>query len=94
MLLIDYAEGTKLHGYSVFLPTLVLLFLGLLLFLSKEWSIHSSTKLPIVGIESPGYFGLAKARDRWVYNAFQIVRNGYHKVSLHILCSIINHGLY
>ena len=82
MRLIDYAEDKNLHGYSFFSATLALLFLGLFLFLKKEWSIHSSTRFPIAGIESPGYFGLSKARDRWVSDALHIVKNGYHKVSL------------
>ena len=94
MRLIDYAEDTKLHAYSPFPTTLALLFLALFLFLKKEWSIHSSTKFPIVGIESSGYFGLVKARDRFVSDALQIVKNGYYKVSLYTICSIISHRLY
>jgi len=94
MRLVDYAKDTKLHDYSLFPAILGLLFLALFLFLKKEWSIHSSTKFPIAGIESPGYFGLVKARDRWVSDALQIVKNGYYKVSLHTICSIINHRPY
>jgi len=82
MRLIDYAEDKELYSYSLFSATIALLFFGLFLFLKKEWSVHSSTKFPIAGIESPGYFGLAKARDRWVSDALHIVKNGYHKVSL------------
>ena len=91
MRLVDYAEDTKLLSYSVFPAILGLLFLGLFLFLKKEWSIHSSTKFPIVGIESPGYFWLVKAREKFVSDALQIVKNGYYKVSLHTICSIISH---
>ena len=92
--LIDYAEDKKLHDYSFLSATLALLFLGLFLLLKKEWSVHSSTKFPVVGLESPGYLGLVKARDRFVSNAFRIVKSGYHKVSLHTVCSIISHRLY
>ena len=88
--LVDYAEGKNLHGYSLFFATLALLFLGLFLLLKKEWSIHSSANFPIVGIEFPGYFGLLKARARFVSDAFHIVKDGYHKVSLHTVCSIIS----
>ena len=94
MRLVDYAEDTKLHDYSSFPAALALLFLALFLFLKKEWSIHSSTKFPIAGIESPGYFGLVKARGKWGSGALQIVKNGYYKVSLYTICSIINHRLY
>jgi len=93
MHLIDYAEDKRLH-YSLFSVPLALLFLGLFLLLKKEWSIHSSTKFPIVGIESPGYLGLLKARDKYVSNAFHIMRNGYHKVSLHAVYSIISYRLF
>jgi len=86
---VDYAED-KIHGYSLFSATLALLFLGLFLLLRKEWSIHSSTKFPIVGIESPGYFGIVKARGKFVSDAFGILKNGYHKVSLHTVCSTIS----
>ena len=94
MRFIDYAEDKKLHDYSFLSAILTLLFLGLFLLLKKEWSIHSSTKFPVVGLESPGYIGLVKARDRFVSNAFHIVKSGYHKVSLHTICSIISHRLY
>ena len=94
MHLIDYTEDERLRDYSLFSATLALLFLGLFILLKKEWSIHSSTKFPIVGIESPGYFGLIKAREKFISDAFHIVKNGYHKVSLHTVCSIISHRLY
>jgi len=94
MRLTDYAEDKKLHDYSFLSASLALLFLGLFLLLKKEWSIHGSTKFPIVGIESPGYVGLVKARAKFVSGAFHIVKNGYHKVSLHTICSIISHRLY
>jgi len=94
MRLVDYAEETNLHSYSFIPTTLALLFLGVFLLLKKEWSIHSSTKFPIVGIESPGYFGLAKARDKFVSDAFQIVKNGYYKVSLYTIFSIVSHCPY
>ena len=94
MRLIDYNEDEKLHGYSLFPTTLALLFLGLFLLVKKEWSVHSYTKLPIVGIESPGYFGLAKARLKFVSNGFNIVKSGYYKVSIYTIRSIIGHRLY
>ncbi|PWW79527.1 cytochrome P450 [Tuber magnatum] len=77
--LLDYAEEKKLYGYSLFSTTLALLFLGLFLLLKKDWSTHSATKLPIVGIESPGYFGIANARSNFVANGFHILRNAYQK---------------
>ena len=94
MRLIDYAEDKRLHGYSLFSAVFALLLLALFLLLKKEWSIHSSTKFPVVGIESPGYFGLLKAREKFVSGAFHIVKNGYHKVSLYTVCSIISPRLY
>jgi len=94
MRLVDYAEETNLHSYSLIPTTLALCFLGLFLLLKKEWSIHSSTKFPIVGIESPGYRGLTKARDRYASDAFNIVKNGYYKVSLHTIFSIASHRPY
>jgi len=94
MRLVDYAEETNLHSYSLVPTTIALVFLGLFLLLKKEWSIHSSTKFPIVGIESPGYLGLAKARDRYAFDAFNIVKNGYYKVSLHTIFSIASHFPY
>ena len=94
MRLIDYTEDERLHDYSLFSATLALLFFGLFILLKREWSIHSSTKFPIVGIESPGYFGLVRAREKFVSDAFHIVKNGYHKVSLHTVCSIISNRLY
>ena len=90
MRLINYAEEKNLHGYPFFSATLALLFLGLFLLLKKEWSIHSSANFPIVGIEFPGYFGLLKARARFVSDAFHIVKDGYRKVSLHTVCSVIS----
>lgn len=72
--LADYAEYTKFHGHPLPSATLALVVLGLFLLLKKEWSIHSSTKFPIVGIESPGYFGLVKAREKFVSDAFHIVK--------------------
>jgi len=81
MHLVDYAEDKKLHEYYLCSASLVLLFLGLFLVLKKELSIHGSTKFPIVGIEAPGYLGLVKARDKFVSDASNIIKNGYHKVS-------------
>jgi len=89
MHLVDYAEDRRLHFYTLCSASLVLLCLGFFLVLKKELSIHSSTKFPIVGIEAPGYLGLVKARDKFVSDAFHIMKNGYHKVRLHTLCSII-----
>jgi len=92
--IVDYSEDKRLHGYSLFSTALALLFFGLFILLKKEWSIHSSTRFPIVGIESPGYFGLVKARAKFVSDAFGILKNGYHKVSFHIVCSIISYRLF
>jgi len=92
--LVDYAEDAKLHGYCLFSASLGLLFLGFFLLLKKEWSIHGSTKFPIVGIESPGYLGVLKARRRFVSDAFQIVKNGYYKVSLYTIFSIVSYRPY
>ncbi|PUU81494.1 cytochrome P450 [Tuber borchii] len=79
MRLIDYTEDKRLNDYSLFSATLALIFLALFLLLKKERSIHSSTKFPIAGIESPGYFGLVKAREKFISDAFHIVKSGYHK---------------
>ncbi|KAG0636839.1 cytochrome P450 [Tuber brumale] len=77
--LTDYAEDKSLYGYSLFGTTLALISLGLFLLLFKEWSIHGPTNLPIVGVESPGYFARVKARRKFVSNGFQIVRDAYYK---------------
>ncbi|PWW77974.1 cytochrome P450 [Tuber magnatum] len=76
---IDYAEDKNLYGYSLLCTTIALLFLGLFLLWVKEWSIHSPTKLPIVGIESQGYFALLRARRKFVSDGFRIVRDAYYK---------------
>ncbi|CUS13129.1 unnamed protein product [Tuber aestivum] len=75
----DYAGDGKLHAHILFYATLALLSFGLFLLLKKEFSIHSPTKLPIAGIESPGYLGILKARFKFVSNGFNIVRDAYHK---------------
>ncbi|CAZ83812.1 unnamed protein product [Tuber melanosporum] len=77
--LIDSVEEKKLYGYSLFSTSLALLFLGIYILLKKEWSTHSGTKFPIVGIESPGYIGILKARLSFVANGYKIVRNAYYK---------------
>jgi len=81
MHLFDYAEDKRLHDCYFCSAFFVLIFLGLFFVLKKELSIHGSTKFPIVGIEAPGYLGLVKARDKFVSDAFNIMKNGYHKVS-------------
>ncbi|KAG0136210.1 cytochrome P450 [Tuber indicum] len=77
--LVDYVEDKSLHGYYLFGTTLALIFLGIFLLLIKEWSIHSPTKLPIVGVESKGYFARVKARQKFLFNGFQMVRDAYYK---------------
>ncbi|CUS09025.1 unnamed protein product [Tuber aestivum] len=79
MQLIDNTKDEKLYAYSLFGSTLALLFSGLFLLWRKDWSIHRATGLPIVGIESPGYLGLVKARSNFGANGFRIVRNAYKK---------------
>ncbi|KAG0636835.1 cytochrome P450 [Tuber brumale] len=77
--IIDYAEDKHLYGYSIFGTTLALCSLGLFLLLFKEWSIHGPTKLPIIGIESKGYFARIKARRKFISDGFQIVKGAYYK---------------
>ncbi|RPA95180.1 cytochrome P450 [Choiromyces venosus 120613-1] len=77
--LITYTKDELLHGYSLYGVALTLFFSGLFFFLKKEWSIHSPSKLPIVGIDSPGYFGLLKARRHFVTNGRQILKDAYYK---------------
>ncbi|KAG0136196.1 cytochrome P450 [Tuber indicum] len=79
MQLKDYADDKNLYGYSVFGTTLALLSLGLFLLLIKEWSVHGPTNLPIIGVESLGYFGRVEARQKFVSNGFQMLRDAYYK---------------
>jgi len=94
MHLIDYAEDKRLHDYYLCLDSLVLIFFGLFLVLKKELSVHGSRKFPIVGIEAPGYLGLVKEGNKFVSVAFNIMKNGYHKVRLHTVCSIVSSRLF
>ncbi|KAG0134977.1 cytochrome P450 [Tuber indicum] len=77
--LMEYADNSNIYGYSVFGTALALLSLGVSLLLVKGWSVHGPTNLPIVGVESPGYFARVKARQKFVLNAFQIVRDAYYE---------------
>ncbi|CUS13985.1 unnamed protein product [Tuber aestivum] len=63
--LVDHSEYKVLYDYSLLCTTIAVLFLGVFLLWMKEWSIHAPTKLPIVGIESSGYFALIKARRNY-----------------------------
>ncbi|PWW77973.1 cytochrome P450 [Tuber magnatum] len=79
MQFIDSAKEQNLYGYPLFCTTLALLSFGLFLLWMKEWSIHGPTQLPIVGVESPGYFALIKARRKFASSGFRLVRDAYYK---------------
>ncbi|PWW77972.1 cytochrome P450 [Tuber magnatum] len=79
MQLINCAKDKNFYGSSLSCVTIAFLFIGLPLLLNKEWSVHNPTKLPIAGIEYPGYFSLVDARRKFVSNGFHILRDAYYK---------------
>ena len=74
-------EGESFRAYLTVPLYLAPVLAVLLLVFRREKNVHELANLPLAGITATGYVGLLEARQKFVKNSKEMLKEAYYKVA-------------